>query len=120
MLNRVEFIGHLGRDPDLNYSPAGKAYTRFSLAVDQGKEQPAMWLVVVCWDELAELMNNFLYKGALVYVEGGLKLRSYKDKNGVDKLAVDIVAGNIQLLSPAKRGSAEEEPAPEVHSSAKK
>ncbi len=52
--NQVTFIGRLGKDPELNVTSEGTPYTRFSLAVDQGKDTPAMWLNVVCWKELAD------------------------------------------------------------------
>ncbi len=102
-LNECSFIGRLGKDPEMNYTPNGTAVVKFSIAVDQGKDQKALWLNIVCWQELAERMNTMLYKGALVFVQGRLTLREYKDKNQVDRQAVDIVAGNVQLLEKAKR-----------------
>ena len=114
-LNKYECIGRLGKDPDMNYTPGGQAVTKFSIAVDQGKDSPAMWLDIVCWEKLAELMNQFLYKGALVYVEGRLQKRTYSDKQGVERLAVDIVASNIQLLSPARKPGTEGEEALTEH-----
>jgi single-strand DNA-binding protein len=107
-LNQVSFIGRLGKDPEMNYTPSGTAVTKFSLAVDQGKDQKALWLNIVCWSELAERMNTMLYKGALVFVQGRLALREYKDKNQVDRLAVDIVASVIQLLEKNKNANAKE------------
>jgi single-strand DNA-binding protein len=107
-LNQVSFIGRLGKDPEMNYTPSGTAVTKFSLAVDQGKDQKALWLNIVCWSELAERMNTMLYKGALVFVQGRLALREYKDKNQVDRLAVDIVASVIQLLEKSKNANAKE------------
>src|SRR3984893_9557590 len=70
--NQCSFIGRLGKDPEMNYTPGGAAVTKFSLAVDQGKGQKALWLNIVCWSELAERMNTMLYKGAPVFVQGRL------------------------------------------------
>lgn len=58
--NQVTFIGRLGKDPELNVTSEGTPYTRFSLAVDQGKDTPPMWLNVVCWKELAERTTQLL------------------------------------------------------------
>src|SRR5579875_2460730 len=89
--------GRLGRDPDMSYTNNGKAVTRFSMAVDQGKDKDAMWLNVVCWDQLAERINELGKKGMEVFVQGRLTMRSYDDKNGVKRTAIDIVASSVQL-----------------------
>src|SRR5207248_1294487 len=96
-LNQCSFIGRLGKDPDINYTSGGKAVTKFSLAVDQGKDQKALWLTIVCWEELAERMNEMLSKGAQVFVQGRLQKNTYTDKNSVERIAVEVVAANIQL-----------------------
>ncbi len=101
--NQVTFIGRLGKDPEMNYTPNGKAATKFSVAVDQGKDAkgqsvPPMWLNVVCWNELAERMSNWLSKGMQVLVQGQLKQRKYKDSNNIDRVAIEVVAGTIQIL----------------------
>jgi single-strand DNA-binding protein len=83
-------------------APSSKPYTKFSLAVDQGKDQQGnnqtMWLNVSTWDKLAETVETYAYKGMQVFVQGKLQLRSYKDKQGIDRQSVDIVAFNVQLL----------------------
>ncbi len=104
-LNQCSFIGRLGKDPEMNYTSSGKAVTKFNLAVDQGKNEKALWLTIVCWEELAERMNELLYKGALTFVQGKLALRSYKDKNQVERQAIDIVATTVQLLDKRKNGA---------------
>ena len=101
-LNQCLFIGRLGKDPEMSYIPQGKAVTKFSIAVDQGKEQKPMWLDIECWDKLAEQMNVFLYKGAQVFVQGRLKKSTYTGKDKGEHLAIAIVATNIQLLDKAK------------------
>ncbi len=97
-LNRCEFIGYVGKDPDLQVTADGTPFTRFSPAVSLGKDQKPMWLNIVCWRELAELMERYLHKGSFVFIEGRLQIRLYKDKAGSERTAVDIVATNIQVL----------------------
>src|SRR5438270_13828108 len=94
--NQCTFIGRLGKDPEMNYTPTAKAVTKFSLAVDQGKNQETLWLNIVCWNELAERMNEYLRKGQLVFVQGRLVMRPYLDKNQVKRVALEIVAATIQ------------------------
>ena len=101
-LNQCSFIGRLGKDPEMSYIPQGKAVTKFSIAVDQGKEQKAMWLDIECWDKLAEQMNEFLYKGAQVFVQGRLKKSTYTGKDKGEHLSIAIVATIIQMLDKAK------------------
>lgn len=110
-LNQCSFIGHLGKDPELAVTGEGKPYTKFSIAVDQGKGKKAMWLNITCWDKLAERMEQFLYKGAQVYVQGQLQISTYSDKNGVERQAVDIRASNVQLLDK-KAENADEQAQP--------
>ncbi len=96
--NQCQFIGRLGKDPELNVTSNGKPYTKFSLAVDQGKEQQPMWFNVTTWDKLAETVEMYAHKGMQVFVQGKLQIRPYKDKQGLDRQAIDIVASTVQLL----------------------
>jgi single-strand DNA-binding protein len=86
--NQCQLIGRLGKDPDMSYTPNGKPVTKFSLAVDQGKDQETLWLNIVCWNDLAERMNQYLQKGMLVFVQGRLVVRPYTDKAQVKRVAV--------------------------------
>src|SRR2546421_1580386 len=106
-LNQCSFIGRLGKDPEMSYTPNAKAVTKFSLAVDQGKNQDTLWLTVICWDTLAERMNEYLSKGQLVFVQGRLVMRPYVDKNQVKRVAIEIVASTIQMLEKSTKPMAE-------------
>src|SRR5205085_4954909 len=111
--NQCQFIGRLGKDPEMNYTPNAKPVTKFSLAVDQGKGQETLWLNIVCWNELAERMNEYLSKGQLVFVQGRLVMRSYLDKTQVKRVAIDIVASTVQMLEKGKTPIAEADESPE-------
>lgn len=116
--NQVTFIGRLGRDPEMSYTPTGKPVTKFSIAVDQGKEQKPMWLNIVCWNELAERMNQFLYKGAPTFVQGRLQVRSYEDKQKIGRVSIEVIASTVQLLEKPRTAtttSPGEEPDPLGH-----
>jgi single-strand DNA-binding protein len=109
--NQVTFIGRLGKDPEMNYTPNGKAATKFSLAIDQGKDAkgekaPPMWLNIVCWNELAERMSGWLSKGMQVLVQGRLQQRKYTDKQNVERVALEVVATAIQILEKRETGAA--------------
>ena len=96
--NSCQFIGRLGKDPDFTVTSVGKPVAKFSLAVDQGKDQPAMWLNVVAWEKLAEIVEKYAVKGMQVFVQGRLQVRPYEDKTGVKRQAIDLVASTVQLL----------------------
>jgi single-strand DNA-binding protein len=100
--NQVTFIGRVGKMPELHVTREGTPYLRFSLAVDQGKDQKPMWLNVVCWQELAERVEKLLFKGAPLFVQGRLQMRTYTDKNKMERVAVDVVASIVQVLEKRK------------------
>src|SRR5689334_16054128 len=113
--NQWTGIGRLGKNPELAVtSNQAKPYAKFSLAVDQGKDQPTMWLNVTCWDKLAETVEKYARKGMLVFVQGKLQMHTYKDRQhgGVDRLSVEIIATIVQLLE--KRPKEEEDIPDEV------
>ena len=96
--NQCSFIGRLGKDPELQVTSEGKPYAKFSLAVDQGKGQSAMWLNVTTWEKLAETVEKYAKKGMQVFVQGKLKISPYKDKQQVERQSVEIIATVVQLL----------------------
>src|SRR5436309_1030037 len=97
-LNQWFGIGRLGKDPEeMKVTNDGKPYTRFSLAVDQGKNQ-TMWLAVTAWDKHAEAVDKYARKGTSVFVQGRLQIQKYTDKQHNERTSVEIIAGNVQLL----------------------
>jgi single-strand DNA-binding protein len=99
--NQCQFIGRLGKDPDFQVTQNGKPVTKFSLAVDQGKDQ-TMWLNVTTWEKLAETVEKYARKGMQVFVQGKLQLRPYQDKQKVERVSVEIIATVVQLLEKRK------------------
>ncbi len=88
--NEVVFKGRLGGDPEMSYTPKGTALTKFSLAINQGRDKDAMWLNVVCWEALAEQVNTDAAKGDLIEVRGRLTQRKYQGKYYHDVVAESV------------------------------
>lgn len=111
MLNKIMLIGNLGRDPDLSYTPSGKAIAKFSLAVsrrrrDESGEQreETTWFNIVAWERLAETCNTYLHKGSKAYIEGRMTSRKYTDKDGIERTVWDVVASEMEMLDPKGSG----------------
>lgn len=121
MLNRVELIGNLGKDPEMSYTPAGKACTRFSVAVnrrykDAGgeKKEATQWFNVVAWEGLAETCNSYLHKGSKVYVAGRIGSRKYTDKEGKEREIWEVVCSDMEMLDgKAAHGDDRDAPPPD-------
>ncbi|HVB24613.1 MAG TPA: single-stranded DNA-binding protein [Ktedonobacteraceae bacterium] len=112
--NQCQFIGRLGKDPELTVTSDGQPIGKFSLAVDQGKGKPTMWLNITIWDKLAETVEKYAWKGMLVFVQGKLQLHTYKDKQKVERISVEIIATIVQLLEKRKAEPGEDELPDEV------
>jgi single-strand DNA-binding protein len=95
--NSVTFIGNLGKDPEMSYTGKGTAYTKFPLAVSQGKDKPPMWLNIVTWKELAMQCNEKLEKGSRVQIEGRLTQNSW-EKDGKKYYSYDVVAQTVKSI----------------------
>jgi single-strand DNA-binding protein len=104
-LNKVMIIGHLGRDPEMRYTPSGKPVTNFSVATsrswttsDGEHRNETEWFNVVAWSSLAEICNQYLVKGQQVYIEGRLQTRHWEDDNGKQHSSIEIVANEMIML----------------------
>ena len=103
-LNRVQLIGNLGKDPDARFTPTGKQVVKFSLAVsnrwkkDGDVKEYTEWVNIEAWGRLAEICNEYLRKGSLVYIEGRLKTDKYQDDNDVTRYFTKVVIQSMQML----------------------
>ena len=111
-MNKIMLIGNLGRDPEMNYTPSGVAVTKFSLAVNRitksstgEREKETEWFNIVAWRQLAETCNTYLHKGSKVYIEGRLQQRKYTDRNGIERTAIDVIANDMEMLTPKSEQS---------------
>uniref|UniRef100_A0A831THQ3 Single-stranded DNA-binding protein n=2 Tax=Thermorudis TaxID=1649508 RepID=A0A831THQ3_9BACT len=116
-LNRIQLIGHLGRDAEMRYTPSGAPVTEFSLAVNRRRRgqdgqwiEETDWFRVICWNRLAEFADQYLKRGMRVYVDGRLQIRRFTGNDGVERTAVEVIANDIIMLSARP----EEPPGPET------
>jgi single-strand DNA-binding protein len=108
MLNKIMLIGNLGRDPEMSYTQAGKAVSKFSLAVSRRakdratgeRKEETTWFNVVAWEQLAETCNTYLHKGSKVYIEGRMTSHKYTNKDNVEVTAWDVTAEHMEMLEP--------------------
>ena len=108
MVNKAIIIGHVGQDPEVRYTgnaSNGAKVAQLRVATTErykdkeGKVQELTeWHSIVCWRGLADIVEKYVKKGTLVYIEGKIQSRSWEDK-GVKKYATDIIANTLQLLS---------------------
>jgi len=104
-VNKIIIIGHLGRDPEMKYTPDGKAVTTFSVASSRKyktaageQKEDTEWFNVSAWGKLADICNEYLTKGKQVYIEGRLKTRTYQAQNGETRFSIDVTCQEIQFL----------------------
>lgn len=110
-VNKVILIGNLGIDPEVRTLESGVKVCRLSLATSESytnkegnRVEQTEWHSVTLWRQLAEIAEKYLTKGNKVYIEGKLRTRSYKDKDGVEKYSTEIVADNMQMLGGTGSG----------------
>ena len=112
-VNKVLIVGHLGANPEGRYTASGKAVSSFSVATNEvwkkqsgTQEEHTEWHAVVVWDKLADFVQEYLYKGQLVSIEGRLRSRHWEDREGHKNKIIEIVASSVVPLewSSEKRG----------------
>ena len=115
-LNQCNFIGRLGKDPDVKYTQDGKAITSFSIAVtDKWKDKSSgesrektEWVSVVAFDRLGEICGEYLSKGKEVFISGKQQTRKW-EKDGTTHYKTEIVAREMQMLGGRESNPTEKE-----------
>ena len=93
--------GNLGKDPEMRYTPQGKAVTTFSVAVDRGygENKQTVWYNVETWEKSAEACNQYLKKGSKVIVEGKVKSHAWINKaDGKAMNQLRLVATTVRFI----------------------
>ncbi|MBI5966448.1 MAG: single-stranded DNA-binding protein [Deltaproteobacteria bacterium] len=105
MINKVIFIGRLGADPEIRYTPSGAEVATFRIATSETwtnkngeKEERTEWHRIVAWRGLAKICGEYLSKGKLVYIEGRLRTRSWEDRDGNKRFTTEIEATDMKML----------------------
>jgi len=117
MFNIVAVMGRLVADPEMRQTGTGKSVTSFRIACDRGRkdtngQSQVDWLDVVAWERTADFICKYFQKGSLIIVDGRLQSRSYQDKNGNNRNAIEIVATNVNFAGPKnKDGNGGQQPA---------
>lgn len=105
-VNKVTIMGNLGRDPEVRYMPNGQAVATVNLATVEtwtdkngsGKKEATEWHRVIFYRKLAEIVGEYLKKGAKIYIEGRLQTRKWQDNTGADRYTTEIIAHELQML----------------------
>jgi single-strand DNA-binding protein len=115
-LNKIMLIGNVGSDPEMRYTPNGKAVTSFRMATnyryvgsDGERREETEWFRVSVWGRQAESCNQFLAKGRRVYVEGRLHSRNWEGQDGQMRTSLEVSANRVIFLDRAAPVSLAEE-----------
>ena len=104
-MNKVILVGNLTRDPDLSETPSGVAVCKFAIAVTRDYangdgERETDFFNVTVWRGRAENCAKYLKKGNKVAIVGSLQNRSYEDKDGIRRNVTDVIANEVEFLTP--------------------
>lgn len=111
MLNNAVVMGRLVADPELRTTGSGISVLSFTVAVDrgfvrQGEERQADFIDIIAWRQTAEFISKYFRKGSMIAVQGHIQTRTYEDRNGNKRKAVEIVADNVSFCgSKSESGS---------------
>ena len=104
-VNKVILVGHIGNKPEGRYTPSGTSTASFSLATNESwidnekeKQERTEWHNIVAWNKLADFATEYLQKGQLIYIEGKLQTRTYKDKDDVQHWKTEVISNVITPL----------------------
>lgn len=95
MLNHINIMGRLTRDPELRYTQNNVPVASFRLAVDRDFGKETDFIDVVAWRSTGEFVNKYFLKGSMAVVSGRLQIREYTDKEGNKRTAAEVVADNV-------------------------
>jgi single-strand DNA-binding protein len=122
-VNKVILVGRLGKDPETRYTGSGQAVCNFSLATDESykdrngeRQKRTEWHRIVVWAKLAEICQQYLKKGSLIYVEGRIQSRQWDDKTtGQKRYATEIIANGMKMLGSRSDSAGASSPSAASH-----
>lgn len=105
-LNQCNFIGRVGKTPEIKFTASGTAVANLSIACSEkfksksGEwEEKTEWVNIVFWGKLAEIVGEYVDKGKEIFVTGRLTTRKWTDKDNKDRYTTEIVGEKMQMLS---------------------
>ncbi len=111
-VNKVILVGRLGRDPETRFTGGGQAVANFSVATDETykdkngeRQKRTEWHKIVVWGKQAEIAQQYLKKGSLVFIEGRIQSREWQDKENQKRTSFEIVATNFRMLGGRADGA---------------
>lgn len=116
-MNKIMLIGNLTKDPDMSSTQGGVSFTRFTIAVNRlytnaAGERVADYFNIICWRQLAERCHKYLCKGNKVGIVGSVQCGVYEDRDGIKRKTFDVVADEVQFLTPKTANSQYNAPEP--------
>jgi len=113
-VNKAILVGRLGRDPETRFTSGGQPVANFTMATDESykdrageRQKRTEWHRIVVWGKLAEITQQYLKKGMLVYIEGRIQTRQWEDKrDGQKRSTTEIVANTMKMLTSRAEGAA--------------
>jgi single-strand DNA-binding protein len=110
-VNKAILVGRLGRDPETRYTSGGQAVCNFTMATDETykdrngeRQKRTEWHRIVVWGKQAEIAQQYLHKGSLIFLEGRIQTRQWDDREGQKRTTVEIVANNFRMLGGRGEG----------------
>jgi single-strand DNA-binding protein len=125
-VNKAILVGRLGRDPETRFTSGGQAVCNFTMATDETykdrngeRQKRTEWHRIVLWGKLAELAQQYLKKGSLVFIEGRIQTRQWDDREGQKRNTTEIVGTGMRFLGGRGDGGASAgAPEPDIHTGA--
>ena len=107
---QVQLIGNVGKSPEMSYTPAGIAVTKFSLAVnkrkpggkEQGEQGDTTWYNITAFRGLAETLNQYVEKGSQLFIQGELDVRTYTTRDGKQGFSLDVIVDKFTFVGGKK------------------
>ena len=117
-VNKVILVGNVGGDPESRFMPNGSAVASLTLATSQSwkdkntgeQKEVTEWHRIVAFNRLAEIVGEYVKKGAKLYIEGSLRTRSW-EQDGIKRYATEIAASEMQMLDSKSDGERQQKPA---------
>lgn len=108
--NKIILVGNLGRDPELRYTPGGDPVCSFSMATNERRKDKngeyqdnVTWFRVTLWGRKAETAAQYLTKGRPVYIEGRIRLEPWTDKEGKERVTLEVHGTEMQFIGGNER-----------------